>query len=205
MSDALVLYDWTPDVRCYAVRLGLSLMGLPCTMRAVDMDLAPGQRPVGLEAALCPPVLQAGKTRLSRPCTILLFAARQPGVAPTWLDPVQGWVAMDWLDFGATALDTLATLRRAAFGTTLPVMPDTAPLVALLRRMEDHMAARALAGEAWFAAPAPSIADVVLFVVFALSADLGVERDTCPALRRWARGLRRLPGFMGMPGVPDYA
>lgn len=205
MSTELLLYDWTPDVRCYAVRLGLSLMGLPCTTRAVDMDLPPDQRPAALADGLGPPVLQAGGTRLSRPCTMLVFAARLPGVAPAWLDPVHAWAIMDWLDFGATALDTLATLRQAAFGATLPVMPDTRPLMLLLRRMEDHMAARILAGEAWFAAPAPSIADVVLFVVFALSADLGVERDTCPALRRWARGMRRLPGFAVMPGVPDYA
>ena len=202
MSTELILYDWTVDARCYAVRLGLSLMGLPCTLRAVERE----QGAAGRGEAGHPPMLQAGNVRLSRPCTMLVFAARLPGVAPAWLDPVHAWAIMDWLDFGATALDTLATLRQAALGAPLPVMPDTRPLMPLLRQMEDHMAARALAGEAWFAAPAPSIADVVPFVVFALAvADLGVERATCPALRRWARGLRRLPGFAVMPGVPDYA
>ncbi|MBE7730032.1 glutathione S-transferase family protein [Komagataeibacter sp. FXV3] len=205
MTTRLVLYDWTPDVRCYAVRLGLSLMGMTYEIRAMDTDLPVGQRPAGLRADERPPVLVAGNVRLSRPGVIMQFIARQPEVARAWLDPVHEWAILDWLDFGTTALDTMAAARDAAFGTTLPVLPPMGALVAALRRMEDHMSARAMEGHDWFAAPAASIADVVLFVVFALTVDLGVERDTCPALRRWARRMRGLPGFVVMPGVPDYA
>lgn len=205
MTAAVVLYDWTPDVRCYAVRLGLSLMGVPYETRATDMDLPAHQRPAGLRAGETPPVLVAGGVRLSRPGAIMQFVARQPAVARAWLDPAHEWAILDWLDFGATALDTMAAARDIAFGTTLPVLPPLGALLAALRRMEDHMTTRAMEGHDWFASPAASIADVVLFVTFALTVDLGVERDTCPALRRWARRMRGLPGFMVMPGVPDYA
>ncbi|MDT8870115.1 glutathione S-transferase family protein [Komagataeibacter rhaeticus] len=156
MSDALVLHDWTPDVRCYAVRLGLSLMGLPFATRAVDMDLAPGQRP---RAGIRPLPARAAGGQDAAVAPVHDPAVCRPPArrGPTWLDPVQGWAVMDWLDFGATALDTLATLRTAAFGTTLPVLPGTAPLEALLRRMEDHMAARALAGRHGSQRPRPAL------------------------------------------------
>ena len=42
------------------------------------------------------------------------------------------------------------------------------------------------------------------FPAFALSRDFGIDHDAFPALRRWARRLRRLPGFVTMPGIPDY-
>lgn len=205
MKMDMVLYDWTPDVRCYAVRLGLSLMGVEYRTVTVDMDL-PAARDLAALAGGAPlPVLECGGQYLSRPGNILHFIARQPAVARAWLDPACEWAILDWLDFGACALDTLAASREGALGTTEPVAPATGALDAALRRMEDHMSARALEGYDWFAAPAASIADVALFVVFALSADVGVERDTCPALRRWARRVRALPDFAVMPGVPDYA
>jgi hypothetical protein len=41
-------------------------------------------------------------------------------------------------------------------------------------------------------------------VTCALSRDFGVDHDEYPALRRWARRFRKLPGFLTMPGIPDY-
>ena len=32
----------------------------------------------------------------------------------------------------------------------------------------------------------------------------GIDHDEYPALRRWARRFRTLPGFKTMPGIPDY-
>jgi glutathione S-transferase len=70
--------------------------------------------------------------------------------------------------------------------------------------MDDHMTARGFAQEDWFAAAHPTIADIVLFPAFALSRDFGIDHDEYPALRRWARRFRMLPGFKTMPGIPDY-
>ena len=36
------------------------------------------------------------------------------------------------------------------------------------------------------------------------SRDFGIDHDEYPALRRWARRFRALPGFKTMPGIPDY-
>jgi glutathione S-transferase len=70
--------------------------------------------------------------------------------------------------------------------------------------MEDHMTVREFDGGDWFVGRKPTIADVALFPAIALSRDAGIEHDAYPALRRWIRRFRSLPGFRTMPGVPDY-
>jgi glutathione S-transferase len=51
----------------------------------------------------------------------------------------------------------------------------------------------------------PTIADVAVFPAIALSRDAEIEHDEYPALRRFIRRFRALPGFVTMPGIPDYA
>jgi glutathione S-transferase len=72
------------------------------------------------------------------------------------------------------------------------------------RLMDDHMTARAFADAAWFAGDTPTLADIALFPAIALSRDYGVDHEAYPALRRWMRRVRRLSGFITMPGIPDY-
>jgi glutathione S-transferase len=73
------------------------------------------------------------------------------------------------------------------------------------RVMDDHMTLREFEDRAWFADAVPTIADLALFPGIALSRDAGIEHDAFPALRRWIRRIRRLPGFIAMPGIPEYA
>jgi glutathione S-transferase len=47
----------------------------------------------------------------------------------------------------------------------------------------------------------PTIADVACFPDVALGEEGGVARQDYPAVRRWLDRMRRLPGFVTMPGV----
>ena len=49
-----------------------------------------------------------------------------------------------------------------------------------------------------------TLAEIALFPAIALSRDFGVDHDEYPALRRWMRRVRTIPGFITMPGIPDY-
>jgi glutathione S-transferase len=49
-----------------------------------------------------------------------------------------------------------------------------------------------------------SIADIAVFPAVALSHDSGVGQEDYPAINLWQRRVRKLRGFVGMPGVPDY-
>jgi glutathione S-transferase len=118
------------------------------------------------------------------------------------------WVDADtqtWLDFAASAL---APARQARLAALFGLPGDAAALTQArkaLRTLDDAMTHRRLAGSEWIAGSGPTLADIALFPSFALSRDYGLGHEEFPALRRWSRRVRRLPGFITMPGIPDYA
>jgi glutathione S-transferase len=110
-----------------------------------------------------------------------------------------------WLAFAATELVPLADARMVA---TLGRAGDLAGLNragrAALRKIEDHLTLQALEGRDWLAGDGPTIADIAVFPAVALSHDSGIGHEDFPAINLWQRRVRKLPGFVGMPGIPDY-
>ncbi|MEO0384757.1 MAG: glutathione S-transferase family protein [Pseudomonadota bacterium] len=202
-----VLYDFALDVRCYAVRLGASLMKREITIR--DVDVVPGAEHLSAEMlTLNPkgsvPVLVDGDMVLTEPAAILTYLAKGAPWEPTTL------TAIDWLVVASEALTTFNIARRAALFSQ-PGTQDfdgiahgTRQSKAKLRQMEDQLSLGRLRGHSFVAGGLPGIADMLAFPVFAQSRDLRIEPEAYPALRLWARHMRVLPGFIGMPGVPDY-
>ena len=93
---------------------------------------------------------------------------------------------------------------NAMFGPDTDNDATVSAAKAAFRAMDDYMTAREFADRFWFVGLTPTIADIALFPAFALSRDAGIEHDAYPALRRWMRRVRSLPGFRTMPGIPDY-
>lgn len=209
MSD-ITLYDFELDENCYKVRLLLSVLGLSYRKVAVNMvpgceHLAPALMALNPRGSL--PILVDGKFVLSKAEAIMTYLARAYDTGNTWL-PVEpkahGAVAM-WLQFATRDLHVAFLARRLAM---FDVSGDEVALGLAARRafrlMEDHMTAREFDRTAWFVGDNPSLADLALFPAIALSRDFGIEHEAYPALRRWMRRVRTIPGFMTMPGIPDY-
>jgi glutathione S-transferase len=209
MAD-IVLYNYELDESCYKVRLALSMLGLK--WQAVAVNAFPGEEqrtPAFL--AMNPlgklPILEEDDLILHGTEAILAYLARIHDTSGKWL-PVDGADfarAMQWLVFSAGELAVTITARNKAL---FDAPGDEAALQAssrkVLRIMDDHMIARGFEGADWFAAGHATIADIALFPAFALSRDFGIDHDEYAALRRWARRFRALPGFITMPGIPDY-
>lgn len=210
MSD-LLLHDFELDDECYKVRLAASLMGIAVERRPVNV--IPGREPeTAPMLALNPlgrlPTLEDGGLVLRDPQAIVAHLAHTHDPDRRWLpaDPAGFAGVLDWLAFVARDLDAARKARAAAFfGHGLPPTGVVAAARQALTVMEDHMVHRGFAGAGWFVGDRPTIADVVLFPAFALSRDWGLDHEAFPALRKWARRMRRLPGFVTMPGIPDYA
>jgi glutathione S-transferase len=210
MTSGLVLYNYELDDSCYKVRLALSLLGL--IWQAVAVDVFPGKEHLSPPfLALNPlgrlPILRDGDFVLHGTEAILAYLARSHDPSGTWL-PAKGSEfaeVMQWLIFSAHDLGVTITARQhSLFGTSGDETSLRAASSRAIRIMDDHMTARGFEGLEWFAAGHPTIADIALFPAFALSRDFGVDHDEYPALRRWARRFRALPGFKTMPGIPDY-
>jgi len=207
---APVLYNYDLDENCYKVRLALSMLRVG--HETVAVNAFPGKEQetppfLAMNPSGTLPILQDGDLTLFGAEAILAYLARSHDGAGQWF-PVDGAGfarVMQWLVFAAGDLSVATRARASAlFGTA----GDEAALRAGARRaidaMEDAMTVNGFAGQDWFASGAPTIADVALFPAFALSRDFGIDHDAYPALRKWARRFRAIPGFLTMPGIPDY-
>lgn len=208
--SAPVLWNYDLDDACYRVRLMASLAGVPLSLRSVDAY--PGREHLSPAIlALNPlgrlPVLQDGGLILTQPEAMLWHLARTGPRGAAFLpqDAQAAARVQDWLAFAARDMGAAAAARAAAMMEG-PGDPQALAFAArdALRLLEDHLSARRHEGEGFVAGPAASVADVALFPAFALSRDFGLDHDAFPALRLWARRLRALPGFVTMPGIPDY-
>jgi glutathione S-transferase len=208
--SALVLYNYELDESCYKVRLALSLLGLDWQPVAVDVfpgkeHLTPPYLAMNPSGRL--PILRDGDLVLHGAEAILAHLARTHDPSGKWLPPDGAGfaVVMQWLNFSARDLGvTIAARQQSLFDTPGDEAALRAASAEAIRIMDDHMTARGFARAEWFAAEQATIADIALFPAFALSRDFGIDHDEYPALRRWARRFRALPGFKTMPGIPDY-
>lgn len=215
----LTLFDDELDEACYRARLAAALLGVPVRLHAVDVlpgheECTPAFRALS-PAGRLPALVGLDRVRSGLPAicgaSAVLRTLALLSPSPMWRpkEVEQEAAVAHWLDFAGQDLHAARVLRRLAlFEGVMPGEEDSTrwlrPTLTALRIMEDHMTLRRLAGQDWFAAPFPTLADIALFPSFALSRDAGISHDPYPALRRWMRAFKALPGFIGMPGIPDY-
>lgn len=208
--SALKLYNYDLDENCYKVRLFLSCLGTKVDQ--ISVDVLPGKEHLSAPIrALSPkgtlPILVRDDFVLRGAEAALSWLARSQDEKSAFLpqDPDAFGKVMMWLDFSGRELDAAVKARATAM---LDAPGDIEALRAdareALRIMDDHMTRQHFDGLEFFTGDAPTIADIALFPSFALSRDYNVDHDAYPALRRWAREMRKLEGFITMPGIPDY-
>jgi glutathione S-transferase len=190
---AIKLDDCILSAESYTVRLMLALLEVPYEVVAVNAY------PGDAEA----PVLRADGIELRDPGLTLAFLARAYG--PSWMADEDASNIARWLAFAATGMASLRDARRAAiFGGAGDVLQLNVQGRRTLRTIEDHLTDQRLVGQEWIAGNRPTIADIAAFPHVALSHDSGLGHENYPAINLWQRRVRQLPGFIGMPGIPDY-
>lgn len=204
------LYDYHLDENGFRVRLLLSMLGL--SFETVAVDKAPGreqEKPhmLALNPTGTLPILEDGEVRLFGTAAILSYLVRAHAPDSPWLpaDAADFGRVQQWLGFSGRELKPAVDAREAALFTSEGASDsDLSATRRAFRIMEDHMTLRQIEGLEWFVGETSTLADLALLPSFALSRDSGIDHDEYPALRRWLRRFRTLPGFITMPGVPDY-
>jgi glutathione S-transferase len=206
----LTLHDYELDDDCYKVRLFLSLLQRPYAKVAVDAYPGGEQRSpryLKLNPRGLLPILADGDLVLCEAEAIMGYLARQYDVHNVWL-PSQAapfGQVLQWLAFANGPLKAASVARRRAMLEEAG-SDDSAISTArnAFRIMDDHMTKCEFAGREWFVGSAATMADIALFPAIALSRDFGIDHDEFAALRRWMGRVRRLPGFITMPGIPVF-
>jgi glutathione S-transferase len=206
------LYDYILSADCYKIRLMLALLGRE--FEPVKINIHPGKQHQSAEfLSVNPrgriPVLDDDGLVVSDPIAILSYLALRYDAGRTWLPDDAALAAriMMWLAFSAAELDRISQIRTnavtSAGGDPPGAMQDAYNVLAIL---EDHLAEGELTGRSWLVGDQPTIADIAVFPPVILAPDGEVSLDGFPAIWRWLDRVKRLPGFIVMPGImPNLA
>ncbi|SSW69212.1 glutathione S-transferase family protein [Achromobacter agilis] len=199
---SLTFYSFPLSGHAHRVALMLSLLAVP--HRKVDVDLRAGEHKRPAFLALNPfgqvPVIDDGGVVVTDSTAILVYLARRYG-GRAWLpeDPADAAAVQRWLSVasGPLASGPAAARLVTLFGAPYEVESTLARAHALLAVMEGE-----LAGRAFLAGAAPSIADVACYAYVAHAPEGNVSLETYPRVRAWLGRIEGLPRFVPMASSP---
>ncbi|MCX7299205.1 MAG: glutathione S-transferase [Rhodobacterales bacterium] len=203
------LYDYELSGNCYKIRLLCGFLGLAYT--SVPIEFHPGRAHKGADfLRINPlgqlPVIDDDGFVLRDAQAILTYLAARYDPARTWY-PVSdarllGEVGQ-WLAFADSITATASAARlHDSFFHDLDVDAARAGAHRLFRILDAHLWFAEQEGRIWLCpAPQPTIADIACFPYVILSEEGGIFLQDYPAIRRWCDRVKRIPGFVPMPGV----
>ena len=206
----LKLYNYGLSGNCYKVRLLLGFLKLDYEI--VPVDFYPGlehKQPDFLDINPLGqlPVLEDGRVRLRDSQAILSYIAKKYDPSASWLpdrDATKFSQIMMWLAFAGNNLVAAAADRLVDSSATFSA-PEIDKGRQALTILDDQLAERSMMGHSWIVGETPTIADIACFPDAALSNYVGIDHEAFPHLRNWMRDFRRLPNFLTMPGIPEFA
>ncbi len=152
------------------------------------------------------PVLTDGTLTLKDSAAILVYLAGRFDNRSTWYpvdQPETLAQITQWLAFadGLTASASAARLVEGFF-YNLDAAAARKRAHRLFRILDEHLWFAERDHQSWLVpGDEPTIADIACFPYVALSEEGSISRQSYPAIRRWLDRVKRLPGFIAMPGV----
>jgi len=196
------LYGHELSGNSYKVQLLLSLLQLEYEWIPVDLLKGEHRSPefLGLNPFGQVPLLMDGDLKLADAQAMLVYLARQYG-GDQWLplEAVPLSQVVRWLSitagevrqgpenarlyhlFGATRINIDRAIQKAEF---------------ILTQLNRH-----LSDCDWLELGRPTIADVAVFPYVALAPDGRIDLAPYAQVLAWIERMKRLPGFVGMPGI----
>ncbi|GBR19083.1 glutathione S-transferase family protein [Asaia spathodeae] len=182
----LSLNGWVMDERSYAARLAASLLAIPLTIQTDRRAEIFGPTLGDDEGVYCVGLYE-----------VLRHFSRLPDVERAWPEG-EARHALEW---ALEALESFSQARRQALGATLPEKAETDDVTLIFRVLEDRLSHTYLNGQEWLSGVSVGFIDIAVFPIAGLARDLGIGMDLYPAIRRFVRKVRQLPGFVTMPGI----
>lgn len=195
------LYDFDLSGNCYKVRLLCALLNVPVDLVPVDLKSGAHKRSplIDLNAFGQIPIFEDNELILRDSHAILVYIARKWG-GEAWLPTDAGSMALvtQWLMVAENEISRgqADARRHDKFGAQLDVVEAREKATRVLSIMDKHLADRD-----WLVLDRPTIADIACMPYVAVGWEGGVPFDPYPAVAAWVGRIKKLPHFVGMPGM----
>lgn len=209
----ITLYNWDLSVNCYKQRLLMSILGVE--YESVPIDFYPGwEHKSAAFKEINPlghiPVIVDDGYMLRDAHAILVYLAAAYDTSGRWYptdDPQLLGETAQWMLFAEATTNTASAARlHVTLGYDFDLTACQAGAHRLFRVLDEHLWFREREDLDWLtSSPHPTIADLAAFPDVMLSEEGGISRMDYPAVQRWTDRVRRIPGWVAMPGMfsPD--
>ena len=196
------LYDFELSGSCYKIRLFMNILGVK--HEAVPVDFINKEHKNDKYAALNPfgeiPVFDDGDVHLRDAQAIMVYLAKKYDKTNQWYpdDAASMGRIQQWLSTGGGEVMNAAGARLVKI-LNYPLDLDKLHVGAnrVFKIMDDHLATRT-----FLELEHPTIGDIACFPYTAMAGEGGIDLSGYKNVLAWIERMKRLPGFIPMPGVP---
>jgi glutathione S-transferase len=199
------LYDFELSGSCYKIRMMMNILDLQ--YEAVTVDFVNKEHKTDKYTALNAfgeiPILDDGDLRLRDAQAILVYLAKKYDKSNQWYpdDARSMGQIQQWLSTGGGEIMNSAGARLVKilnYPLDLEKLQTGAKRV--FKIMDDHLATRD-----FLELGRPTIADIACFPYTAMAGEGGIDLAPYPNILKWINNMKRIPGFITMPGIPAAA
>lgn len=198
----ITLYDFELSGSCYKIRLLMNILDVP--YKAVTVDFVNKEHKTDKYLKLNPfgsiPIFEDGELRLRDSAGMLVYLAKKYDKKNYWYpdDAAAMGLIQQWMATGGNEIMNSAAARLVKllnYPLDLEKLQTNAK--ATFKIMDEHLANRD-----YLALDHPTIADIACFPYTAMAGEGGIDLAAYPAIKRWVERIKRVPGFIPMPGIP---
>lgn len=201
----LKLYDFELSGSCYKIRMFMNILNLQ--YESVTVDFVNKEHKTDKYTSLNPfgeiPILDDDDLRLRDAQAILVYLAKKYDKSNQWYpdDARSMGQIQQWLSTGGGEIMNSAGARLVKI---LNYPLDLDKLQAGAHRvfgiLDKHLANRD-----FLELGHPTIADIACFPYTAMAGEGGIDLAQYPNILKWIDRVKRMPGFIPMPGIPAAA
>jgi glutathione S-transferase len=199
------LYDFELSGSCYKIRMLMNILDVQ--YEAIPVDFVNKEHKAEKYTALNPfgeiPIFEDEDLRLRDAQAIMVYLAKKYDRTNQWYpdDAESMGRIQQWLSTGGGEVMNSAAARLVKilnYPLDLEKLQTGAKRV--FKIMDDHLATRE-----YLELGHPTIADIACFPYTAMAGEGGIDLSAYPNILQWIERMKRIPGFITMPGIPAAA
>ncbi|MFL5392950.1 MAG: glutathione S-transferase family protein [Myxococcales bacterium] len=199
------LYDFELSGSCYKIRLLMNILGVP--YQKVTVDFVNKEHRTEKYLKLNPfgsiPIFEEDGLLLRDSAGMLVYLAKKYDKQNYWYPDDAAAMAhiQEWLATGGSDIMNSAAARLVKIlNYPLDLESLQTKAKATFKIMDAHLANRK-----FLALDHPTIADIACFPYTAMAGEGGIDLAPYPNILAWIDRMKRVPGFIPMPGIAAAA